>query len=484
VTTANPPRPPPARLGRYEVRAKIAEGGMATVFVGRIVGPQGVERVCALKVIRDEFSLNRDFVNMFLDEAKIVSRMKHPNIVELYELGVEGTRIFLAMELLFGQSLWHAWDACRERKVRLRYDVIAWIGAQVATGLHYAHDMRLPNGQPLELVHRDVNATNIFLTYDGAIKIIDFGLAKAVNRVSKTAAGVIKGKVAYMSPEQAIGSPVDRRTDVFALGTTLWELSVDRRLFKHTDEIETLKRVHAADVPDPTKLVDGYPPALWAVIQRALARDKEQRYATTAEMAHDLEEVSRSEGRVVGAATVAEVMRELFGHERERQARWLTDASAADSPAPKETLKPPAGFYRDDASALAAAMIPRDGSALAPELDDAARATFSPPARPPLIVTTAMPSASAPVAKTLNIVAAPVPTSPAVLLTPATAAVPLPATRPVPGGAASGTATVRSRRKDSVSAAPTGRSPTTIAAAILVALLIVVGVVLAVRLLG
>ena len=468
VTTANPPRPPPARLGRYEVRAKIAEGGMATVFVGRIVGPKGVERVCALKMIRDEFSLNRDFVNMFLDEAKIVSRMKHPNIVELYELGVEGARIFLAMELLFGQSLWHVWDACRERHVRLRYDVLAWIGAQVATGLHYAHEMRLPTGQHLEIVHRDVNATNIFVTYEGTIKIIDFGLAKAVNRVSKTAAGVIKGKVAYMSPEQAIGSPVDRRTDVFALGTTLWELSVDRRLFKHTDEIETLKRVHAADVPDPTKLVEGYPPQLWRVLTRALARDRDNRYTTTEEMARDLEEVSRSEGRVVTKETVADVMRELFGKEQVRQAQWLADASSADRPAPKETLKPPAAFYKPetgvDTVSLVAPPVPHD----MPELDEHARATFSPPARPPLVISPAIGAAvAAPVAAAATPVGAASP--PSQIIAP-------PVVTPLPGGAATGTATVRRVRRES------SRAPLVLGALALL-VLFVVAVVVAVRLL-
>ena len=144
--------------------------------------------------------------------------------------------------------------------------MVAWIGARVADGLHYAHELKEREGSVLsaflDIFHRDVNATNIFVTYEGGIKIIDFGLAKAANRASKTAAGVIKGKVAYMSPEQAIGAPIDRRTDVFALGTTLWELACDRRLFKHTDEVETLKRVHAAEVPVPTKLVDQFPAEL------------------------------------------------------------------------------------------------------------------------------------------------------------------------------------------------------------------------------
>jgi serine/threonine-protein kinase len=367
----------PKRLGKYEVRAKIAEGGMATVFVGR--GPLGT---CAIKMIRDEFTSNRDFVNMFLDEAKIVSRLRHPNIVQLFELGVEGPRLFLAMELLFGQSLWYVWDACRERGVRLRYDVIAWIGARVAEGLHFAHEARDENGRHLELVHRDVNATNIFVTYDGQIKIIDFGLAKAINRVSKTAAGVIKGKVAYMAPEQAIGAPIDRRTDIFALGTTLWELSVDRRLFKANDEIETLKRVHAADVPNPLDLVESYPPALWNVLKRALARDAKDRYATAADLARDLDAVARSEGRAVAAQSLAEVMAELFAAERERQARWMADASAADRPAPLETLKPPSdvslGELRQGVPPPPS--LPRDLVSAA----DAQRMTFSPPARPPL----------------------------------------------------------------------------------------------------
>ena len=172
------------------------------------------------------------------------------------------------------------WDACRARGVRLRYDMIAWIGARVAAGLHYAHELRDQAGRPLGIVHRDVNPSNLFVTYDGTIKIIDFGLAKAANRASRTATGIIKGKVAYMSPEQAGGEPVDRRSDVFALATTLWEIACDRRLFKGDDDMQTLEQVRVARVPDPTRIVAGFPPALWAVLSPALARDPRERTAT------------------------------------------------------------------------------------------------------------------------------------------------------------------------------------------------------------
>jgi serine/threonine-protein kinase len=344
----------PFRLGRYELRALVAEGGMATVYVARRLdggeqvgaGAPTDNGIVAIKMIREEFAKNREFRTMFLDEAKIVSRLRHPNIVRYHELGDEGGNVFLAMELLLGQSLWSVWDACRSRRVRLRYDMVAWIGARVAEGLHYAHTLRDEQGHRLDIVHRDVNATNVFVTYDGEVKIIDFGLAKAANRASKTAAGIIKGKVAYMSPEQAVGAPVDARTDVFALGTTLWELSCDRRLFKHADEMETLKRVHAAHVPDPTRLVAGYPPALWRVLQRALARDKEDRYPNAAELGRELDACARVEARAVDAAGVAEVMRELFAEDRSRQAAWVADASAVDGGrAPREPLKPTSSFW-------------------------------------------------------------------------------------------------------------------------------------------
>jgi eukaryotic-like serine/threonine-protein kinase len=356
------PHAAPLRLGRYEVRAKIADGGMATVFVARLArrpssprsslrpvprsgSPEGpdVPEVVAIKMIRDEFAKNSEFLTMFMDEAKIVSRLRHPNIVRYHELGSEGEHAFIAMELLSGQSLWAVWEACRSRGRRLGYEMIAWMGARVADGLHHAHELVDEDGKRLDIVHRDVNATNIFVTYDGEIKIIDFGLAKAANRASRTAAGIIKGKVAYMSPEQAIGAPIDRRTDVFALGTTLWELSCDRRLFKHADEVETLKRVHAADVPNPTRHTSDFPMALWRALERALARDRNGRYPTAAAFARDLDAF----GGGVDAPAVAALMGELFADERARQAAWIAEASAPERPAALPPLHRPSRFWSE-----------------------------------------------------------------------------------------------------------------------------------------
>jgi serine/threonine-protein kinase len=324
------------------VRGKIADGGMAAVYVAK----RG-DQLVAIKVIRDEFARNKEFRTMFLDEAAIAARLAHPNIVRYFELGAGDATgpAYIAMELLQGQSLWAVWEACRARGVRLRYDVLAWIGARVAEGLHYAHELRGEDGTPLDIVHRDVNATNIFVTYDGNIKIIDFGLAKAANRASKTAAGIIKGKVAYMSPEQAVGASVDRRTDVFALGTTLWEIACDRRLFKRSDEVETLRRVHAAEVPDPRYLVAGFPDRLWSILQHALERDTEKRYATAAQMARELDAFADG---TVNQQVVAEVMHELFAQEEARAKAWLIEASDPGSRPSKEPLKHRSTFLEDE----------------------------------------------------------------------------------------------------------------------------------------
>jgi serine/threonine-protein kinase len=364
--------PPLPNLAPYDVRGKIADGGMAAVYVAKRDG-----QLVAIKVIRDEFARSKEFRTMFLDEAAIAARLVHPNIVRYFELGGGGPPgdggrdgvgpAYIVMELLQGQSLWSVWEAVRGRGVRLRYDVLAWIGARVAEGLHYAHELRGADGTPLDIVHRDVNATNIFVTYDGTIKIIDFGLAKAANRTSKTAAGIIKGKVAYMSPEQAVGAPIDRRTDIFALGTTLWEIACDRRLFKRSDEVETLRRVHAAEVPDPRLLVAGFPDKLWSILQHALERETERRYATAAQMGRELDGFVDG---TVNQQVVAEVMHELFAQEQAHAMAWMTEASAPGSRPSKEPLKRRSTFLEEEGDVRPSAPAAIPPAPVAPPSDD------------------------------------------------------------------------------------------------------------------
>jgi serine/threonine protein kinase len=322
-------------VGRFVLARLLGEGAMGEVWAAR--DPE-LDREVAVKLIRlragveDALRLRR--------EAQAMARLNHPNVVKIYELGDDGGPLFIAMELLFGQSLWDLWQAARAKGMTLPAGLVAWIGARIATGLHHAHELKDGQGRHQELVHRDINPFNVFLTYEGEVKIIDFGLAKARNRVSNTATGVIKGKIGYLAPEQALGQPVDRRADLFALGTTLWELTTNQRLFRVKDDFETLKRILAAVVPDPTSLVPGYPPQLWAVLERSLARDPELRHPTAKAMAKDLDAYAARTQASDYASACARLMGELFVQEREHQEQWLRDATGSND-APPKTLRPP-----------------------------------------------------------------------------------------------------------------------------------------------
>ncbi len=330
---------------------------MANIYVGRLSGPAGFEKLHAIKVIKPEFSSDKDFTNMFLDEARIAAKLSHPSIVQVHELGEEevSKRLYISMELLFGESLWDIWFTARAKGQKLPEDLVAWIGARTAEGLHHAHELTI-SGVKQNVIHRDVNPSNVFVTYDGQVKIIDFGLAKAKNRVTETGLGVIKGKVAYMAPEQTRSSrEIDHRIDIFALGITLYELTTDKRLFKKGDNVSTLAAVSECVIPDPTQIVDGYSPALWEILKKALSKKREDRYATAKEMADALDAFSRSRGRVVTASTIAAFMEEIFGAQRERYQAWLDEVrSERPVPAPEQSFRGPstemtAGAFDDNA---------------------------------------------------------------------------------------------------------------------------------------
>jgi serine/threonine protein kinase len=299
--------------GEYEVLAPISEGGMASVWLGR--ARTRPERLVALKFVRPEFERNKDFVVMFLDEARIASRLHHPNIVSIVDVGYDGKRHFIAMEVLRGHTLLALSNAAHTRGRRLPYEIVAWIGARVADALHYAHELVDDSGVSEHIVHRDVNPANIFITLEGVPKLIDFGLAKARDRIASTAIGVVKGKLAYLAPEQVRGHPVDRRSDVFALGISLWETSLDRRLFLDETDLETIRRVRETQVPDPMSIDPQYPRALAAALGHALARDPNDRYQTAAQLRDTLDTFIASSGRRVDAASLRALIGDLFGNE-------------------------------------------------------------------------------------------------------------------------------------------------------------------------
>jgi serine/threonine-protein kinase len=257
---------------------------MAELFLGK--EPTG--RPVVIKRILPHLARQTSFVSMFIDEARIGSRAKHPNLVEVHELGQVGTDLFLVMEYLVGENLAGLVRRLTKRQERMSYGLCAYIIAEVCDGLHAAHELKDESGTPLDLVHRDVSPQNVFITYGGDVKLLDFGVATAAHRLTQTASGEVKGKYAYMSPEQCKGEPLDRRSDIFSLGIVLYELTTLRRLFKRTNELQVMKAITEEPIPRPTREVAEYPKCLEDICVRALARDPRQRYATAAEMRDDL----------------------------------------------------------------------------------------------------------------------------------------------------------------------------------------------------
>ncbi len=330
-----PPRP--KRLGNYDVVAKIGGGGMATIYLGH-----APDHVAALKVLRHDVATSEQVVNMFHDESRILGLLSHENITRTYQWGEEGGQHFIAMELLLGRTLVDVWEACVARKLSLRLDLSAWIAARVAAGLAHAHALTDERGQSLHVIHRDVNPSNIFLTYSGQVKLFDFGLAKSLGRRAESSAGIIKGKLPYLSPEQIMQLGIDQRADIFMLGTTLWEMTTMRRLFKRNDDVETVKAVRGGVIPDPRKIVAGYPDDLFRAVDKALQRNRENRYQDAASFARDLDAFVRRTAPDDPAKLVPSILESLFPGDRARQMGWLRGASASTRGASGPTIPPPA----------------------------------------------------------------------------------------------------------------------------------------------
>ena len=317
----------PARFGKYILLDRINAGGMAEVFRAKVTGAEKFERLVAIKCMLPQLLEDDHFKSMFIDEAKLAAQLSHANIVQIYELGelqrTEQQFLYIAMELISGRDLRHILRSARANLTPIPVGFAAYVISKAAAGLDFAHRKLGIDGSPLNLVHRDVSPQNILVSYDGEVKVVDFGIAKAEMRNTETQAGVLKGKFAYMAPEQVVGSAIDRRADIFALGSVLYEVITGQRLFTGDNDLSVLEKVRAAKLPDLRTLLPEGGEELEHVLLRALAKKPEDRYTFGSEMAEDLEHLLIEDRSIFGSKRAAQFMQTLFADEVTQLAEQL-----------------------------------------------------------------------------------------------------------------------------------------------------------------
>jgi serine/threonine protein kinase len=334
---AEPSATEPLIIGRYALFDELASGGMATVHLGRLLGPVGFGRTVAVKRLHSQYLKDEEFITMFMDEARIVARIRHPNVVPMVDVVQSAKGLFLVMEYVHGESLSKLMRGARSGGERLPPRIVTAIMCNTLHGLHAAHETKGPTGELLGVVHRDVSPQNVIVGADGVARVLDFGIAKAAGRAQVTREGQIKGKLAYMAPEQIRGQ-VDRRTDIFAASVCLWEALTGRRLHEGLKDVEIVTRIVGGKFPPPSQFAPDVPPALDQIVLRGLVPDPKKRYSTAKEMALEIE-------RNVGLATPTEVgavVEQLAsGILKKRQARLSAMEIAANDLIPDEAQLPP-----------------------------------------------------------------------------------------------------------------------------------------------
>ena len=327
--TSGPLIAPGARIGKYDVVQRIASGGMAEIYLARANGIYGFEKPVVLKRILPQYAANMEFVRLFLKEARVAATLDHANIAHVYDIDESGGSTFFTMEYLHGEDLRQIMRRLDERGLELPLEYALQIAMGAASGLHFAHDKRGPDGRSLGIVHRDISPANIVVTFDGGVKVVDFGIAKLAADPELSQRYSLKGKLAYMSPEQLHNGAVDRRSDLFSLGIVLYEITTRTRLFKRQDEVQTMKAVLEGVVPHPSTRRPDYPPALAQVVLRALALNPEERYQTARELQLDLEAFAHDARLRISSAGLAEWMERTFGPKQEIWRTTPKPASAA-----------------------------------------------------------------------------------------------------------------------------------------------------------
>ena len=354
------PAPPPAdaahpadpsaheTYGPYQLLEKIAVGGMAELFRAKRTGVEGFEKVVAVKRILPHLSDNKEFVDMFIDEAKMVAGLAHPNIVQIFDLGKIEKSYYIAMEYVHGRDLRSILRRATERGIALPLDLSVLIASKVCSALEYAHRKKDDHGQKMRIVHRDVSPQNILISFEGDVKLTDFGIAKAATKATAHESGALRGKLLYMSPEQAWGKPMDRRSDIFSLGLVLYEMLTEQRPFLGTSELSILEMVRQCQIAAPSSVNAAIAEDLERATLKALARDPEQRYDDAAEMQKDLERHLHTGSPPTGA-DIARFVQLLFEQEEggpvadepTSGADRLAAAAEPPAPAPPAEAAPP-----------------------------------------------------------------------------------------------------------------------------------------------
>ncbi|MFO0748629.1 MAG: protein kinase [Myxococcota bacterium] len=321
----------PRQFGKYVLVRKIAMGGMAEVFKAKTAGAEGFEKDVVIKRILPHFTEDESFVKMFIDEASITSKLQHANIVQIFDFDVCEGSYYIAMEIVEGEDLKKVIDLGIKRGKPLSIAQTVWIMMELSKGLHYAHTKE-HKGQPLNIVHRDISPHNAMVSYSGEVKLMDFGIAKAAQRSTKTMAGTVKGKVAYMSPEQARGKNLDGRSDLFALGIMLWEMLTGKRLFLGDSDFETLTNVLKNDAPPPSTLNPKVPKDLDEIVLKALKKDRDERYASVEAFARDLTRWYYSNVTDLEAESLKKFMSDTFAEEIARLKQLSDEEKSLPAP--------------------------------------------------------------------------------------------------------------------------------------------------------
>jgi eukaryotic-like serine/threonine-protein kinase len=307
----------PLPFGKYYLLERINVGGMAEVFKAKTFGVEGFERLLAVKRILPNIAEDEEFITMFIDEAKIAVQLQHANIAQIFDLGKVDESFFIALEYVHGRDLRSIFDRMRSRGEAVPIAMACYMVMQVCEGLDYAHNKRDGQGRELHLVHRDISPQNVLIGYEGEVKLIDFGIAKAAGKASKTQAGILKGKFGYMSPEQVRGLPIDRRSDIFAVGIVLYELLTGERLFVGESDFSTLEKVRNVEIVPPSSYNKKIPPELEKLVLKALARDPEDRYSNAIDLHDDLQSFLYSIGEFYSRKDLSAWMKKTFAVEIE-----------------------------------------------------------------------------------------------------------------------------------------------------------------------